>query len=100
MDLFFVPFCGVLRIVFQMYGWILLTGIVLKWLVISQVVNAYHPFVHKLRDFCFQMTDPVLRRLRRSLPFVRGVDLAPFIVLMVVYFLQILAERAINFWSL
>jgi YggT family protein len=99
MDLFFIPLCAVLRIVLQMYTWILLVTIVLNWLVIYQIVNTYHSFVRQLGDFCFQVTDPLFRPLRRALPFVKGVDLAPFVVLLAVYFLQVFVERVINFWA-
>ena len=48
--------------------------------------------------FLYQVTEPVLRPIRRRLPFA-GIDLSPMVVILIIYFLQrflvrIIAETA------
>ena len=61
------------------YMWILIARAVISW------VNAdpWNPIVR----FLHQITEPVLRPVRRMLP-MTGVDFSPLIVILGIYFLQ------------
>ena len=64
------------------YMWVIIARVVISW------VNAdpYNPIVRAIAS----ITDPVLYRIRRSLPLVvGGIDLSPIAVFAVIYFLQI-----------
>jgi YggT family protein len=72
---------GVLDLVLYLYMWIVIARVVISW------VNAdpYNPIVR----FLYNATEPLLYRIRRSLPvFFGGLDLSPLVVLILIYFLQ------------
>jgi len=63
------------------YMWIIIGRAVISW------VNAdpYNPIVR----FLFDVTEPLLSRIRRLLPVsMGGIDLSPMILIMVIMFLQ------------
>ena len=71
----------VLDLVLYLYMWIVIARVVISW------VNAdpYNPIVR----FLYNATEPMLYRIRRSLPmFFGGVDFSPLVVLLTIYFLQ------------
>ena len=72
---------GVLNAVLTLYTWVLLARVVISWIS----ADPYNPIV---RVIC-NLTDPLLDRLRKSLPMhVGGVDLSPVVALLIIWFLQ------------
>ena len=63
------------------YLWIVIARAVLSWVS----PDPYNPIVR----FIHNVTEPVLYRIRRLLPFdLGGIDISPIIVLLAVIFLQ------------
>ncbi|OGR03340.1 MAG: hypothetical protein A2511_10725 [Deltaproteobacteria bacterium RIFOXYD12_FULL_50_9] len=63
------------------YMWIIIGRSVISW------VNAdpYNPIVR----FLYEVTEPILRQIRRFIPiFGGGFDLSPMILILVIYFLR------------
>ncbi len=62
-------------------------------LLAFNVVDQRNRFVWSVNDFLFRITDPVLRPIRRRIPPFNGVDLSPWIalVLLQVVVLRVLA---------
>jgi YggT family protein len=72
------------------YMWIIIIRAVISWVN----PDPWNPIVR----FLYQVTEPVLRPIRRRLPFT-GIDVSPVVVILVIYFLQrflvrVLAETA------
>jgi YggT family protein len=79
-----------LEYVLWAYMWILIIRALLSWVN----PDPWNPIVR----FLYQVTEPVLRPIRRRLP-VTGVDFSPVVVILAIYFLQrflvrVLAETA------
>jgi YggT family protein len=63
------------------YLWVVIARAVLSWVS----PDPYNPIVR----FIHKVTEPVLYRIRRLLPFdLGGIDISPIIVLLAVIFLQ------------
>lgn len=78
---FLMATADVLSIVLTLYMWIVIARAVISW------VNAdpYNPIVR----FLYSATEPLLYRVRRTLPvFGGGIDFSPFVVLLAIIFLQ------------
>lgn len=63
------------------YMWIIIGRAIISW------VNAdpYNPIVR----FIYEVTEPLLSRIRRTLPVVMGgLDLSPMVLIMAIIFLQ------------
>lgn len=69
-----------LDIVLNAYMWIIIIRAVISWVN----PDPSNPIVR----FLYQVTEPVLRPIRRRLPSFQGLDLSPLIVLLAIYFLQ------------
>jgi len=78
----------VLQMLLQFYFWVLIARVVISW------VNAdpYNPIVRAI----VSMTEPVLYRVRRSLPiFAGGIDFSPLVVIAGISFFQIFLVRTL-----
>ena len=72
----------------QLYVYILIAAAVLSWLIAFNVVNTRNPFVNMVGTLLYQLTEPVLRPIRRVLPPMSGLDLSPIVVILIIYFIQ------------
>lgn len=68
--------------VISLYIWILVLSAVLSWLVAFRVVNTQNRFVYAVMDFCWKVTEPALRPIRRVLPNLGGIDLSPVVLIL------------------
>jgi YggT family protein len=64
------------------YFFLIIVAVVLSWL--GQ--NLRHPFI----PLVFQLTEPVLRPIRKLIPPVAGIDLSPLFALIAIRFLMLL----------
>jgi len=62
------------------YMWILVARAIISWVS----PDPYNPIV----QFLVRSTEPVLRPVRRLLPFPGGIDFSPLVVILGVLFLQ------------
>ncbi len=69
--------------------------VVLSWLVAFNVINTSNRFVYLVGDFLYRVTEPALKPVRRLLPAMGGIDLSPVVLILGLYFLQILVQRDI-----
>ncbi|MBI5887917.1 MAG: YggT family protein [Deltaproteobacteria bacterium] len=69
------------------YMWIIIIRALISWVN----PDPYNPIVR----FLYAITEPVLYRVRRVLPFMGGLDLSPMIVIFVIYFLQFFLVRTL-----
>ena len=70
-----------LDIALTIYMWIVIISALLSWVN----PDSYNPIVRFLRN----ATEPVYRRIRKYIPTIfGGFDIAPLIVLLIIFFLQ------------
>ncbi|WKZ32515.1 MAG: YggT family protein [Thermodesulfobacteriota bacterium] len=70
----------VLDTVLTLYFWIIVIRAILSWVN----PDPYNPIVR----FLYQITEPVLGRVRRMLPQMGGLDISPLVVILIIYFIQ------------
>jgi YggT family protein len=68
--------------------WIFLIMIIMSWLINFNVINTRNQFVASVWRILNQITEPILRPIRRIVPPVGGLDLSPIIVFIILFFLQ------------
>ncbi len=72
----------VLGVVLNIYMWVIIIRALLSWVN----PDPYNPIV----QFLTRITEPVLRPLRKLIPAWKlGLDLSPFIAILIIYFLEI-----------
>jgi YggT family protein len=69
---------------------LLIAQVILSWLVAFNVVNTRNPFVNSVGRFLYQITEPVLRPIRRIIPSFGGIDISPLIAALLLGFARIL----------
>jgi len=75
-----VAFARLLDLVLDIYFFIIIGRAVISWVN----PDPYNPIVR----FLYQATEPVLRPVRKLLPYMGGMDVSPIIVLLILRFGQ------------
>ena len=82
------PFVTLLANVIELYWWCVVIWCIIETLVSFRVINAFQPAVQKVRYALNRLVEPVLRRIRKYLPDLGGLDISPVIVLLLLNFAQ------------
>ncbi|MDO8883634.1 MAG: YggT family protein [Pseudotabrizicola sp.] len=77
-----------LLLILNIAQWIIIVHIIMSWLINFQVLNLRQPLVAQIWDGLNRILDPLYSRIRAMMPNMGGLDLAPLIVLIVIFFLQ------------
>ena len=77
-----------ISMVLTLVWWVFLIMIIMSWLISFNVINTRNQFVASLWRIINQITEPILRPIRRVVPPVGGLDLSPIIVFVILFFLQ------------
>jgi YggT family protein len=83
----------ILMLVLQVAIYLIFVHFILSWLLAFQVLNARQPFVQQVWGGLNRLLEPLYRPVRRVLPTMGGLDLAPLVVLLGVYALQIILRN-------
>jgi YggT family protein len=88
MDVITGPVLRIIVTVVDLYMWIVIIGVVLSWLVHFSVINTSNRFVYLVVDFVYRITEPALGRIRRFLPNMGGIDIAPLLLILALILLR------------
>lgn len=80
---------AVLLLILDIAFWIIIIQAILSWLLAFNVLNVSNDFVRGIYTGLARLTEPVYAPIRRILPDTRPMDLAPLVVLVAIYALQI-----------
>ncbi len=72
----------------SIFTWILIGSAIFSWLYAFNVINSSNRFVATLGQFFHNVTEPVLRPIRRFMPDLGGIDISPIVVLLIIFFLR------------
>ncbi len=81
--------------VIELYMYCVIASVVMSWLIHFEVVNTRNRFVYILYDTITRITEPVLKRIRRIMPNLGGLDLSPIVLIMLLFFGQ---NLLIEYW--
>jgi YggT family protein len=80
---------SVLQLILNLYMWVIIARALISWVN----PDPRNPIVR----FLYNATEPLLYRVRRSLPmFAGGIDLSPLIVIVAIYFLQAFLVQSLH----
>ena len=86
-----------ISLILSLVWWVFLIMIIMSWLISFNVINTRNQFVASVWRILNQITDPILRPIRRVIPPMGGLDLSPLIVFIIIFFLQqFLASYAVT----
>ncbi len=84
----------IILLILQLYWWVVLAMIIMSWLISFNVINTRKQFVESVWRILNQLTEPVLRPIRRVMPNLSGLDLSPIILFIILFFI----ERVISYY--
>jgi len=79
----------ILYLILDIAFWIIIVQAVLSWLIAFNVINMSNNFVRSLYAGLGRLTEPVYAPIRRVLPNTHPMDLAPLVVIVAIFALQI-----------
>lgn len=79
----------------SIYWWIIIASVIMSWLFAFGVVNNSNQFVNAVAGFLYDATEPVFARIRKFLPNLGAVDIAPIVVLVAITALQIFVNTTL-----
>ena len=86
-----------ISLILGLVWWVFLIMIIMSWLISFNVINTRNQFVATVWRMLNQITEPILRPIRRVVPPVGGLDLSPLIVFIIIFFLQqLIANYAVT----
>jgi YggT family protein len=78
----------IILLVLQLYWWIVIAMIIMSWLISFNVINTRNQFVAAVWRILNQLTEPVLRPIRRYMPKFGGLDVSPIILFLIIFFIE------------
>ncbi|WP_145107886.1 YggT family protein [Cereibacter sediminicola] len=83
----------ILMLILDIAKFIIFVHIIMSWLINFEVLNLRQPLVGQIWDGLSRLLEPIYSQVRRILPSMGGLDLAPLIVLVAIYALQIVLRN-------
>ena len=80
---------NVLDYLLSLVKFVIFAHVIMSWLLNFQVLNARQPLVQQVWMGLSRLLEPLYGPVRRLLPAMGGLDLAPLVVLIAVHVLQI-----------
>ncbi len=71
----------ILMLLLNIVYFIVIAHVIMSWLINFQVLNLRQPLVAQIWDGLNRLLEPIYSRVRRILPQMGGLDLAPLVVL-------------------
>ncbi|QUS55656.1 YggT family protein [Pseudovibrio brasiliensis] len=84
----------VVFIILNLYTWVIIANVIFSWLYAFNVVNSHNQFIAMIGQTLYNLTEPLLRPIRRFLPAMGGLDLSPIVLLLGIF----LIERVIGLY--
>jgi len=83
-------FLTLFNVIVDLVFYVIIAQVILSWLINFDVINLRQPFIWQVWQGLNRITEPVYRPIRRMLPDMGGLDIAPMIVLFGLYALQVI----------
>ena len=65
-----------------------IANVVISWLIAFNVLNTQNRFVYSILEMTYRLTNPVLNKIRRFLPNLGSLDIAPVVLLLLIWFIE------------
>jgi YggT family protein len=83
----------ILMLLLSVAKFFILAHVIMSWLISFQVLNLHQQFVAQVWYMLNRVLEPLYSRIRRILPPMSGIDLAPLVALLGVFALQIILRN-------
>ncbi|ADZ68694.1 YggT family protein [Polymorphum gilvum] len=85
----------VVLLVLNLYTYVIIASAIFSWLYAFNVVNPRNQVISMIGQMLYNLTEPLLRPIRRFMPSLGGLDLSPIVLLLGVFLVQNIIIRYI-----
>ncbi len=86
----------ILMLILDIVWFFIIAHVIMSWLINFQVLNLHQQFVAQIWHGLNRILEPMYSPIRRILPPMSGIDLAPLVALIGVYALRIILANNIS----
>ncbi len=83
----------ILMLVLDVVWFFVIAHVIMSWLINFQVLNLHQQFVAQIWYGLNRLLEPLYSRIRRILPPMGGIDLAPLVVLLGIIAIRIVVQN-------
>ncbi|MBA4782853.1 MAG: YggT family protein [Rhizobiales bacterium] len=83
-------------LIFNIVWFLIIASAIFSWLYAFNIVNPNNQFIASIGNMLYQLTEPLLRPIRRFIPPFSGLDVSPIILLVILFFLQTFIQTTIR----
>jgi YggT family protein len=87
---------SIVFLILDIVFWIIIVQAILSWLLAFNVLNTGNQFVRNLYLGLGRLTEPMYAPIRRVLPDTGPMDLAPLVVLVILYAVRIILANNVS----
>ncbi|AWI82373.1 YggT family protein [Alloyangia pacifica] len=88
----------ILMLILDVIWFIIIAHVIMSWLINFQVLNLRQPLVAQIWDGLNRLLEPIYSTIRRVLPPMGGLDLAPLVTLIGIYAIRIILANNAGFF--
>ena len=74
--------------ILKLYSYVVIANVVISWLVSFNIINTQNRFVYSILEMTYKLTEQMLNRIRRFLPNLGSLDIAPVVLLLLIWFIE------------
>ncbi|SFK26607.1 YggT family protein [Celeribacter neptunius] len=78
----------ILLMILGIVKFVMIVQIIMSWLINFQVLNVRQPLVYQIWEGLSRLLEPVYRPIRKILPPMSGLDLAPLVAFIAIYAIE------------
>lgn len=82
--------------IFSIVWFLIIASAIFSWLYAFNIINPSNQFISMIGNALHQLTEPLLRPIRRFVPPFGGLDISPIILLVILFFLQTFIQTSIK----
>lgn len=83
----------ILNMLLDLVWFFVIVHIIMSWLINFQVLNVHQPIVGQLWGGINRLLAPMYNQVRRFLPQMNGIDLAPLVILVAIMILRVVVRN-------
>lgn len=78
----------VVLLILNLYIYVIIASAIFSWLYAFNIVNSSNQLIATIGQVLYNLTEPVLRPIRRFMPNLGGVDISPVALLLGIFLIQ------------
>ncbi|ALI55594.1 YggT family protein [Celeribacter marinus] len=83
----------ILLMILGIVKFVMIVHIIMSWLINFQVLNMRQPLVFQIWEGLSRLLEPIYGPIRRRLPAMNGLDLAPLIAFIAIYAIETIIQN-------